>query len=119
MNAQSAAVPSTIDVDTLARAFAQYASMSSHGVTGSFPENLAVAKSDKLKWDTQKELFHTFKRRVMILAELLKIVHLLRPRELDLGVCGLWSGQKKKKFARKSRNARNMVYSEPIVAAEV
>ena len=36
-----------------------------------------VTKSEKPKWDTQKEPFHTFKRRVMIWAELLKIEHLL------------------------------------------
>ena len=43
MNAHSAASPSTIYVDTLARAFTQYASMSSHSVTGSVPEKKALA----------------------------------------------------------------------------
>ena len=78
-NAQSAPKPSMIDADTLARAFAQYASMSS-GVSRIVPEKkaLAVARSEKPKWDTQKEPFHTFKRRVMIWAESLKIEHLLR-----------------------------------------
>ena len=63
VNAQAAADPSMIDADTLAHAFTQHASMSSHGVTGSTPEKkaLAVAKSDKPKWDTQKEPFQTFK----------------------------------------------------------
>ena len=38
------------------------------GVSHSVPEKraLAVAKSEKPKWDTQKEPFQTFKRRVMI-----------------------------------------------------
>ena len=70
VNAQSAANPSMTDADTLARAFTQYASMSS-GVSWNVPEKkaLANAKSEKPKWDTQKEPFHTFKRRVMIWAE--------------------------------------------------
>ena len=62
----------------VSRAFTQYASMTG-GVSHSVPEKkaLAVAKSEKSKWDTQKESFHTFKRRVMIWAEPLKIEHLL------------------------------------------
>ena len=78
MNAQFAAGP-PIKMDTLACAFTHYASMSSHGVTRSVPEKkaLALAKSDKPMWDTQKEPFHTFKRGVMIWAESLKIEHLL------------------------------------------
>ena len=77
VNARCAANPSMIDVDTLARAFTQYASMTggaSHNVTQR--KALPVAKSEKSKWDTQKEPFHTFKRRVMIWAESLKIEHL-------------------------------------------
>ena len=57
-----------IDADTLARAFTKYASMTggaSHNV--SQRKALAVAKSEKPKWDTQKEPFHRCKRRVMIL----------------------------------------------------
>ena len=75
MNAHSTANPSMIDADTLARAFTQYTSGVSHNV----PEKkaLAVAKSEKHKWYTQKEPFHTFKRRVMIWAVSLKIEHLL------------------------------------------
>ena len=67
-----------IDADTLARAFTRYTSMTS-GVSHSVPEKkaLAVAKPEKPKWDTQKEPFHTFERRVMIWAESLKIEHLL------------------------------------------
>ena len=67
-----------IDADTLARAFTEYASMTS-GFSHSVPEKkaLAVAKYEKPKWDTQKEPFHTFKRRVMIWAESIKIEHLL------------------------------------------
>ena len=78
VNAQSAANPSMIDGDTLARAFTQYASMSS-GVSRNVPEKkaLAVAKYEKPKWDTQKEPFHTLNRPVMIWAESLKIEHLL------------------------------------------
>ena len=51
----------------------------SNGVSRNVPEKkaLAVAKSEKAKWDTQKEPFHTFKRRVMIWAESLKMEHLL------------------------------------------
>ena len=77
-NAQSTANPSMIDADTLARAFTQYASMSS-GVSRNVSEKkaLAVAKSEKPKWDIQKEPFHTFKHRDMIWAESLKIEHLL------------------------------------------
>ena len=78
VNAQSAANPFMIDADTLARAFTQYTSMTS-GVSRNVPEKiaLAVAKSEKPKWDTQKEPFHTFKRRVLIWAESLKIENLL------------------------------------------
>ena len=67
-----------IDADTLEPAFTQYASMTS-GVSHSVPEKkaFAVAKSEKPRWDTQKEPFHTFKRCVMIWAESLKIEHLL------------------------------------------
>ena len=67
-----------IDSDTLARALTQYANMTSC-VLRNVPENkaLAVAKSEKPKWDTQKDPFHTFKRRVTIWAESLKIEHLL------------------------------------------
>ena len=67
VNAQSAANPSMIDTDTLARAFTQYASMTdgaSHNV--SQRKALTVAKSEKPKWHTQKEPYHTFKRRVMV-----------------------------------------------------
>ena len=59
VNAQSAANPSMIDADTLARAFTQYASMTggaSHNISQS--KALAVAKCEKLKWDTQKEPSH-------------------------------------------------------------
>ena len=55
-----------------------YASMTggaSHDV--SQRKALAVVKSEKPKWDTQKDPFHTFKRRVMIWAQSLKIGHLL------------------------------------------
>ena len=78
VNAQSTAGPS-IDTNTLARALTHYASMSSLGVSRNVPEkkDLAVAKSEKPKWDTQKEPFPTFKCRVIILAESLKIEHLL------------------------------------------
>ena len=78
VNAQSAANPSMIDADTLARTFTQYASMTS-GVSRNVPEKkaLAVATSERPKWDTQKEPFHIFKHRVMIWAESLKIEHLL------------------------------------------
>ena len=78
VNAQSAANPSMIDADTLARAFTRCASMSS-GVSRNVPEKkaLAVDKSKKPKWDTHKEPFHMFKRRVMIWAESLKIEHVL------------------------------------------
>ena len=67
-NAQSAANPSMTDADTLARAFTQYANMSGDVVSHNVPEKkaLAVAKYEKPKWDTKKEPFHTFKRRVMI-----------------------------------------------------
>ena len=78
VNAESAANLSMIDADTLARTFTEYASMAggaSHNV--SQRKALAVAKSKKPKWDTQKEPFHTFKRHVMIWAESLKIEHLL------------------------------------------
>jgi len=53
--------------------------MSSHGVTGTFPEKkaLAFAKSEKPNWDTQRELFHTFKRHVLIWTESHKIEYLL------------------------------------------
>ena len=61
VNAQSAANPSMIEADTPARTFTQYASMTV-GVSHSAAEKkaLAVAKSEKPKWDTQKEPFHTF-----------------------------------------------------------
>ena len=78
VNAQSAANPSMTDADTLARAFTQHASMTggaSHNVSQRMA--LAVAKSEKPKWDTQKEPFHTLKRRVMIWVGSLKIEHLL------------------------------------------
>ena len=53
--------------------------MFSHGVTRNVPAKkaLVVAKSEKPKWDIQKEPFHTCKRRVTIWAESLKIEHLL------------------------------------------
>ena len=78
VNAQSAANPSMIDADTLARAFTQYANMTSC-VSLNVPEKkaLAVAKSEKPRWGTQKKPFHTFKCRVMIWAESLKIVQFL------------------------------------------
>ena len=71
VNAKSAPNPSMIEADTLARAFTRYASISggaSHNV--SERKALAVAKSEKPKWDTEKEHFHTFKRRVMILGRI-------------------------------------------------
>ena len=86
VNAQSAANPSMIDADALARAFTQYASISG-GVSRNVPEKkaLAFAKSEKPRWDTQIEPFHTFERRVMIWAESLKIEHLLtRPPLCDV-----------------------------------
>ena len=78
VNAQFVANPSMIYADTLARAFTQYANMTS-GVSHTVPEKkaLAIAKSEKPKWDTQKRHFHTFKRRIMIRAESLKTEHLL------------------------------------------
>ena len=86
VDGQSAAGPSTIDVEKLARAFTQYASISSHGVTGNVPDKkaLAVAKSEKPKWDTQKEPFDitlhivsALEECVIIWAESFKIEHLL------------------------------------------
>ena len=76
VNAQSAAGPS-IDIDTLARAFTHYANMSSQSVIRNVPEKkaLAVVQSEKPNWNTQKEPFHTFKRRVIMCAESLKIEH--------------------------------------------
>ena len=78
VNAQSAANPSMIDTDTLARAFTQYASMTGNASQNVSPRKaLAVVKFEKPMWDTQNEPFHTFKRHVMIWAESLKIEHLL------------------------------------------
>ena len=45
----------------------------------------AIAKSDKPKWDVRTEAFHTFKRRVMMWAELHCIENLLtRPPAADM-----------------------------------
>ena len=59
VNARSAANPSMIDADTLARAFTHYVSMSGHGVSRNVPEKkaFAVAKFDKPKWDTPERVF--------------------------------------------------------------